>query len=264
MMTGVVHKHLGMTWNEYVSSPEIDQKISQSIFWMGAFYAAAAVFAFLLWPRTIAAVVLCGATALLVFRAWLEYLNQGRMWTVFWEHASQSATPLLVVMLCVLERRGWGIQALLRLALSVTFIAHGLFAWGLSAEHPLPWIGHLGFDLATPGRFVEMTLESLQLQSEEEALRILHWAGLADFVAAVLLFLPRLWVVGAVYMMVWGFVTAFARLKTYFDAEFLAETVRTWGPEFLVRGVHWLLPMGLLFLAWERARADRDRGLLRA
>ncbi len=263
MMTGIVHKRLGMTWSEYVSSPEIDRGINRMIFGMGVFYAIAALFALILRPRTVAAVALCTATALLVFRAWLEYLDQARQWTVFWEHASQSATPLLVVLLCILERRGWGVQALLRLVLAVTFVAHGIFAWGLSPDHPLPWIGHLGFDVATPGRFVEMTLESLDLKSEEEALQILHWAGLADFAAAVLMFIPRLWIVGAAYMMAWGFVTALARLWTYFDAEVWSETLRTWGPEFLVRGVHWLLPLALLVLWRERVRQGEESGLLR-
>ncbi|HUF61275.1 MAG TPA: hypothetical protein VMN36_04310 [Verrucomicrobiales bacterium] len=263
MMTGIVHKRLGMTWNEYVTSPEIDRGISRIIFGMGVFYAVAALFALVLRPRTVAATVLCAATVLLVFLAWLEYLDQARQWTVFWEHALQSATPLLVVLLCILERRGWGMQALLRLALAVTFIAHGVFAWGLSPEHPLPWIGHLGFDVATPGSFVEMTLESLDLETEEEALQILHWAGLADFIAAILLFLPKLWILGAAYMTAWGFLTALARLWTYFESEVWAETLRTWGPEFLVRGVHWLVPLALLVLWRERVAQERRSGLLR-
>ena len=133
--------------------------------------------------------------------------------------------------------------------IGLTFIGHGVFAIGMPSE--ITWLNH-----ARPGKFTEMTMLCLGLESEATAGRLLLAAGILDFVVVVLLFLrgwPRF--VGLVYMVAWGFATALARPWSYYEPTAAADSLMRWIPEMIYRAPHFGIPLCLI-LALRRRRAE--------
>lgn len=149
------------------------------------------------------------------------------------EYALQWGTPLFLAgwLLAKNENRiMWGI----RIAAAVTFAAHGLYALGA---------------VPRPGNFIEMTMTILQV-SQDTAAHILTVAGLADWLAAVLIILPfpKWQRTALVYMVVWGLLTTLARwvAHVHFDLPWWPQTFLVWTPEVLIRTSHFLVPLALL------------------
>ncbi len=114
------------------------------------------------------------------------------------------------------------------LACALTFIAHGLYAVNFYPR---------------PGYFVQMTINILNC-SEAKAKLFLNIMGGLDFVMAILVLLPGKWrVIGFIYCVYWGFLTAFARLWSNFELTAMGEFASRWLYEFFVRTAHFMGPL---------------------
>ena len=154
-------------------------------------------------------------------------------WTLL-SHGLRMGVPLALLLV---DRAGGGTQLaggaerVLRWAAALTFLAHGWKAWQLSPEFtsmviagwPEPWAGRL---------------------SQQTAERILRVIGATDIVVAILVLLVR-WPWLALYMAVWGVISAAGRTLGFSEANY---------PETLLRLVHAGGPLAL-FLEW-RNRND--------
>jgi hypothetical protein len=120
----------------------------------------------------------------------------------------------------------------------LTFIGHGLFASGL---------------LPRPGIFHDMLITVLSI-SEEASSNVLLAAGIFDLIFGVaVIFLgprvPRGFLVAAI---IWGFLTAAARFVWPFLLGGLIVALQEGASDFLIRSVHFGLPL-ILLLSQKRA-----------
>ncbi len=118
----------------------------------------------------------------------------------------------------------------LKLAVSLTFVGHGLYAFGI---YPIP------------GHFLDMVLALFPLD-EPQAILFLKVAGVLDFLVAVLIFIPGKWAKYALmYATVWGFLTALARLAVTIELGSEGEGL-LWGlTQTVYRLGHGLVPLFL-------------------
>ena len=123
------------------------------------------------------------------------------------------------------------IVLLMKIALAVTFICHGLYAVGY---YPVP------------GSFQSMLMQIFPL-TEMQTIGILKVAGVLDFILSIVIFLPqrRILLIALGYATVWGLLTALARPVAHFYPQFWLESLLQWIPEFLFRVPHFLLPVWL-------------------
>lgn len=143
--------------------------------------------------------------------------NLGFLFTgdvVFYTQAARIAAPICLILLDPWPRKTALSQTqvdvamwLLRIAIAVTFIAHGYEALGVAA-----------WGVRHNPRFIDYLILSAQnlcgyRLSQDAAGVLLNVIGVIDFVAAVLILCVRLRVV-AFYMAFWGLVTAFSRITS--------------------------------------------------
>jgi hypothetical protein len=242
LVAGAVENLTGMNWDTWVSSMRVDAGIDAAIriqAWVYLLLCGAALLP--VRNRWFGLVYLAGALDL-AFLAWLKFHDVGMGLGQLFEQASQVCLP--IVLFLVVRNKPWALLA--KLGLAATFIGHGLFALDFSAQ--TSWLNH-----QRPGHFVEMIMLCLKLEAETDAVRLLVIAGIADFIAAGMIFL-RGWlrVVGLVYMFAWGLLTALARPWAYFEPTAATETLLRWIPEMLCRAPHFGLPLCLLLALWLR------------
>lgn len=161
------------------------------------------------------------------------------------EQSAQFFTPLLFLWYCS-GRNDARALLIAKIAISITFICHGLFAIGYYPQ---------------PGNFADMMIIGFGMNEDvaREALVDIAWL---DFVFAGFVLLPfnmfygkEVWkkilrvffifLVG--YAIVWGFMTALARIYTHFDTRFLWQSFEGFFHQFLVRIPHGVLPLIILY-----------------
>ncbi len=140
------------------------------------------------------------------FFSWVTHLGDPFHATDPYGHAVRYVAPLVLLVLW----NGGGnlrVEWVLRVAVAVTFVGHGLCSWWLKPEFLDLILGTMdaiwGEDWEAAGR--------RQGHAEE----VLRWVAAQDFVFAGLLVLPKRlrWV--ALWMAIWGFVTALSRLTAF-------------------------------------------------
>lgn len=245
LMSPLVTQWLGLSWREWVTSAAIDQGMSWAVRVGGGFYLVAAAAAWYARPgRKLAnALVLLGGLGL-VFLAFLYTKEKFYHLGQFFEYSLQFGVPFL--LLSVLHRPvpGPTLWFVLRLAIALTFVCHGLYA---IAYYP------------RPANFTEMIMAGLWLD-ERSAVGLLQAAGIGDFIAGGLLLLPwrRAQELGLAYTFVWGLLTTMARVWSYFWISDLATVWLQWVPESLYRWPHFLVPAGAWWYLYVGRRKAAD------
>lgn len=243
---------LGVTWSEWVSSPAVETAIQGTIRGFGGFYLVAGIVAlsarrfsasapidpparpakrvnpFIRWSLGL-------ATAALALLALLYWKDKAYQIGQLIEYSLQVGAPLFLLWsLRGLSDREWW---LIRLAIALTFVGHGLYAVGF---HP------------RPGVFLQMTMSGLGLD-QEGATTLLLLAGWLDFAAAALILLPQRSLVraGLYYCFGWGLLTTLARIWSNYDLYGWESLLDRWVWESLYRLPHFLVPLAVL-LGWKR------------
>jgi hypothetical protein len=172
------------------------------------------------------------ATAGLVLLAVAGTHHKNYVFPQLIEWSAQTLAPWIALGFL---RQGWTekLDRLARLAVSLAFLGHGLYALG----HPWP----------PPASFPDMVQRILGLEGTEARL-FLQLAGGLDMLVVIGLWLPfrLLQSLALGYAVVWGLLTSLARPWAYLEAgPLFGESLHAWGWQFVVRAPHFLLPTAL-------------------
>ena len=236
LMKPFVESFLGMSWESYASSPEVDSLINMFTRILGCVYALGAVVCLLpaRWLMRFRWVLIFNSL-LLIILAVLYSKERGFQLAMFIEYASQFLTPLILVAILKKEVDQGLILSWLKIAVSGTFIGHGFYA--------------LGWPYALPGPFIDMTILLLNVK-QSTAVQLLLVIGILDVALAILIWNKKFVILACTYACLWGFATALARPLVYIDSQLLGLSLLQWGPEFLVRIPHAAVPFAILLLLW--------------
>ena len=154
------------------------------------------------------------------------------------EYSAQMITLFFGASILFQEKKikGWILP--LKIAISLTFIGHGIYAIGW---HP------------QPGYFIDMCINVFGF-TEPTSVLFLKIMGVLDFIFAIGLFIPALEKWSLYYMIIWGIATSISRLLAHIHIPTFLEDLNQWGFEVLVRFPHFTIPI-ILFL-WLKVRKD--------
>ena len=119
----------------------------------------------------------------------------------------QLSLPIALILSS--KRKPETISLFLKIAISITFIAHGFYAMGI------PFY---------PGHFIDMTIGITGLE-EDQAKIFLTFAGAFDVIAAVLIYFRKTAKIGLLYIFIWGLSTALARVVYGFNMSFALDSL---------------------------------------
>lgn len=224
----------GSSWQELVTHATYDSFLLTLQNGIGIFYGIAAfasLFAEKLGKRL--AWVLPLSSFFLFLLALLYFKERFFQVAQLFEYSSQIIAPLLLYFILYKKSAPTKVFYLTAILIAATFISHGLYALNAYPR---------------PGSFVDMTISILGL-SESGAITFLIVVGWLDVAFALGLFVPLFRKVSLYYCVIWGFLTAIARLAAYIQFQYLGETLHQYGFEMVIRLVHGGLPLFLLFWA---------------
>lgn len=233
-MSGIVESLSSMSWEEFITSSVIDERIQSSIRLTGWFYLIAGFVALFIKkvPRVLTYLLLIGSFLLVLLAALYckeKFYSLGQ----FFEYSLQFLSPIFLFLLSkpsaiISDKMIWW----MKVATALTFTCHGLYAVNF---YPLP------------GLFVEMTINILGV-GEQTARQFLLGAGIMDFITSVLIFFPyRVSKYALLYMFLWGLATALARIWAHFYIDYPWECLHQWWQETFYRFCHFLIPL-VIFL----------------
>ncbi len=237
LMTPLV-EYFGLSWNQYINNLEIAQNQELIIQIIGFFLLGLAVLSMFSHykKRWINRLLLIGAVilftlSLLYWKEHFYYVGQLIEYTIQW------TTPIGLVFFINKTLKHNSQIVFIKTVIALTFIGHGFYAFGF---YPVP------------GNFVQMCLDAFPF-SEIQAIHFLKIIGGLDFLAAILLFTPKTVKVALWYCIIWGFLTAFARVVANFDILIPWLSLQQWLWETIVRLPHGGIP---LFLLWVISKDD--------
>lgn len=240
LMEGPVHFFLGLEWHEYATHPNNDYTMSwlnrgTGFFWL----LCALVAAFIHLKKAWMAWVLYLGSFSLFFLSILFSLDKFMLWGEFFEYTLQVGMPLWLVYVAFKGQYGQGFLWTVYIALAITFFAHGLYAYGIYPQ---------------PGPWVQWCMNMFLIPDDNSAKFFLKIMGVLDFIAAFFILLPIVWLRNAAlwYCVIWGLMTALARLTSNFYWDFPIQSLHQWGHEVLYRLPHAGIPLLALWLKYQR------------
>lgn len=228
-----------LSWAEYIRSPEIATWGKSFGYNMGYFFLACAiltlVFRFL--PKWINLFWTILATLVLLLLAFALFQKQAFRTAQFFEYSAQVASPILLYYWCYQNINVARFTLFLKIILALTFISHGLYAIGY---YPIP------------GKFIGMTNRGFGV-TDDVSKTILLVAGWLDIVVSIGLFLPfrKIQLASIMYMIIWGGMTAFARVWANYYPSLGWYSLQQWIPETMFRVPHFMLGIVLFWLVFK-------------
>jgi len=242
-MSRPVSTLLGMNWEVYITNMEVDMTIQSGIQAMGVFYFCCALIALFLpkLPVFFRYILLVGGSSLL-FLAFLYGKERFFSIAQVFEYTLQFGSPFLFVYLLKHPTLSSSLILLIKVAIALTFTAHGLYAVGYYPR---------------PVHFMEMTMNILGV-GEDVAIQFLNTAGILDFIISLGIFLPWRWSKYCLlYAAFWGLSTTIARVWAYFDWAWLTMILEQWLHESVMRFPHFLIPLGLFIYLHRNYKANK-------
>ncbi len=241
LLEGFVVHFLGRSWQDYATDVEgVDAFINGlnqglGYFWLLCALAAALVH---LRQRWAAWLLYLGSFSLLLL-AVLYWLEMFMAWGQFFEYSLQVWAPIGLVHMSFMGKNTLNFRWIARIMTAIAFFCHGLYAYGYYPQ---------------PGPWMQWCMDMFFIRPDENAKFFLSIMGVLDFVAALCLLLPLRWLYlpALWYCIVWGTMTALARLSSNFYWDFPLASLHQWVFEVLYRLVHGAVP--LLLWLWERRR----------
>lgn len=240
-MGGLIYLLGYSSWESYVTDAQTDQFIQSWIQLTGWFYLLCALAAFFIvrWGKYGRWLVRLGGVSLIMLAA---LYTKEKFYAVgqFLEYTLQWSAPFF---LATFARRTSPTRRdilLLKVAIALTFICHGLYAIGY---YPRPEV------------FQTMVINILGF-GNDRAVQFLNLAGMLDFLFALMLFLPwrKLRLIALLYLSFWGAMTTVARVWAFVHWEFLGSGLSQWLHESVYRFPHFLIPLALFL--WLKANPD--------
>jgi len=227
VFTGAVHLFFNLEWKEYLNISNTSGIISKIVSGIGLSLLLSLCLVFL--TKKLKAFSLYWIAFILVFIALLYHLEKFKTAGQFFEYSLQFMTPILFLMM---QKNGvtrkWLILA--KVAIALTFTSHGLYALGF---YPVP------------GNFVAMTINILHV-SNDTAIILLKIAGIVDVLASIgIFFRGKIFIWSIWYCIIWGILTALARVVANIDLEWFFPSLHQWVYQTVYRASHFLIPIAL-------------------
>lgn len=233
MMEGIITSLTHMTWFEYATSSIQDQMIQAIKIGFGVFYLIAAVSTiFIHTDRKWTGWVMILSSSFLTFLALLYCKEKFYHLGQFFEYSCQIFTPIGLYLLVFRNIPAARLLVITNIMIALTFTCHGFYALGVYPQ---------------PGHFVDMTIRGF-LVNENTARSLLKVFGVLDIILSITIFIPLTARVSVTYAVIWGGLTALARIVTNFYWDFPMESLNQWMPEFLFRVPHALIPLVALMI----------------
>ncbi|MCI5059190.1 MAG: hypothetical protein MRY83_23965 [Flavobacteriales bacterium] len=175
---------------------------------------------------------------ILLILSMLKFYENGFRIGIFLEYGIQFTLPLLLYY--QLKTKFTKTKTIALMAIAITFLGHGLFAISYYPQ---------------PGTFLDMFSNILGL-NEANSKRMLILFGFLDIVLLPSLIWKKTRKYSIYYFILWGFLTAFARLWANFGIYSHSDFVIQWFWQFLVRLPHGLIPLYILIN--DKASKDSD------
>lgn len=150
----------------------------------------------------------------------------------FVEYAIQFLLPVLFIYFLQDRITLSKLNLLLKISIALTFSAHGMYAIGIYPQ---------------PGNFVDMVINIFHV-SESAAKAFLKIAGVLDFLLSIAIFLPRISKYALIYAVIWGGLTALARVWAHFYWSFPLQSLHQNLFETIYRLPHALIPLAALYI----------------
>ncbi len=235
LLEGIIVWITGDNWQNYVTnnSVNIDLIINRLGMITGVFWAFCALLS--LWVQKgfkWSLRVLKLAAVSLFILALLYYKDRFYALGQLLEYSIQVSIPLVLVYAVSENLNTKKFRLILRVVIGITFVCHGLYAFGF---YPLP------------GKWVQWTLDLFFITNDDAAVQFLKIIGLLDFLSAAALFLLPTFKIAIFYCIIWGSLTAFARIYCNFYFDFAIQSLHQHAFETIYRIAHGALP---LFLLW--------------
>ena len=236
LMRPIITGWFGLSWDTYVTGEStIGTTINYVIWCLGAWLIITGLITSF-WGKVkgLAQLFLFGSGLILLLVAGSTTKDHFYRVIQLIEYSLQVGAPFVLWAYIRIGKWEGTLDLTLRILTSLTFLGHGWYA--------------IGYYFPRPALFTEMTMAILHL-SQGHAEWFLVIMGILDVIAAILLFVrwKRIDRMAIGYCIVWGFLTALARIWAHFHPGWIADTLWQWGPEFVLRFPHFMLPLALWF-----------------
>lgn len=239
LLEGFVNSWLNMSWDEYAKSSISEAVLIYPRYIVAFLYLITAVFTIYKKDKKQKADILLLLSSLgLITLAMLYFIDLFSVQGQFIEYSLQFSAPLFLYLFSRNILRKGVLKNALKLAVSLTFIGHGLYAFGF---YPVPV------------KFMEMTMTMLPFD-ESTATLFLRTAGFLDFLVAIGIYWNKTEKPLLLYATIWGLFTAMARVMVYFDPHFALESLHQYWWQTFFRMPHMLVPL-LLYLWAGKSKA---------
>lgn len=172
---------------------------------------------------------------MMAFLALADFLRKFPNLHELMEHGIRIATPLLLLL--ILLKKTGSLSNVVKAGIAATFIGHGIYAIGIPA---------------VPENFMEMTI-NITGWNQDNAKHFLFVVGILDILAGVGLFFSKTTRMALWYCIIWGLMTAFARIIAHWHLP-AEELFFRWLPEMLLRLPNGLLPLWTLWTFYPNSR----------
>ena len=252
LMSPILEK-FGIGWQDYATNPQTEKNIiflTQSI---GILYFIAAISVFFIKKNDMIASnagkvlnlasvgktnVISKVSHFLVILATINLTILAFCYTKdkffhagqFLEYAMQIGSPIALLLYGKINEIRF--LFFVKTLCAFTFVCHGLYAMNF---------------YTTPVDFVSMTMNGFNLE-ENAAKTFLYYIGIADIIASILIFLPKINKIALIYMIIWGFLTSISRVYGYWHEGMFLSTLQQYWFHSLYRFCHFLLPMVCFFI----------------
>lgn len=232
LLKPLVENLTAMSWQEYATSEVVDTFAQQIIFYNGIIYGVAAFTIMIMTKKNIRFTqfpIVIGGVSLLILTV---LMTKEKFYHVaqFFEHSIQFGTPFVLFLFYKKSIQQQRLTFILKILVAATFCSHGLYALGV---YPVP------------GNFVDMVINILGT-SEQQALLLLYVVGILDIIIAVLIFIPKTAKIAIWYALIWGLLTAFARIFANLQFDFLLASLHQNLYHVMYRLSHGLVPLAIL------------------
>ncbi len=227
---------LGWSWSEWVTSLQAEHWIKSASQVVSLVFLLGAIFSIihLRQPKKVFKWGILLSTFFLFFQAFLNV--KGHFWQLgqMMELTLQWLSPIFFIIAVKDQVNLLWLDWMMRIAIAITFIGHALYAIGF---HPVP------------GHFLSMMMDGFGME-DTSAKASLFMIGWLDIIAALSLFVPNEKVKKSalIYIILWGFLTAIARVWSYTSFYTLGGLLDQWLAQSMLRWVHFLVPLSLWYL----------------
>lgn len=243
-MNSILPWFSNISYDDFITSSEIDESIQNIIKANGWFYILCALLTIFIKkiPRLLTYILWLGAASLVIL-AFLYCKEKFFQWGQFWEYSLQFGSPIFLFYLWKGQKITDQLIFSMKIAIAITFISHGLYAINYYPR---------------PGHFTEMVMTILGVK-ESTAIHFLNFAGILDFVMAIGIFINgkiRKWML--MYAIFWGLATTSARIIGHFYFDMMEDTLMMWVHEAIYRMPHFLIPMVVYYFYWIKDKKQNN------